>query len=219
MLIEADLLQKSIRFLLNYEQGTESSARDVWELSRKLYAWQTDFDPYEELFPSPRAASMDFEMFLDRLWDEIKDSEQSIANNMERAFNICLAAISLQAWDDDRALQMLFVVHPNLVIEKFCMLEEQEQTVFFQDDEIDALQDLMVNRLGTAEQRITTLNFLRKAGAELKKSGLDFYPHFRQLERKLQGTMVVETETKDRILTTEEKESPALTLVPGGLED
>ncbi len=217
MITEANLLKTAIRQLLDFEAHEEVSSYDVWTLCRNLTAWQDQYDPDQEAFPRVEGADYDFATFSKELWPNLEEDHRFFMDNVERAFNTCLIAILSEK--NDEALQVLFIINPNLVMEKFSIQDDVNLDFYYEQDEVDIMHELFISRLDSADKRLTTLNFVKRAIEELQKVGLDFYPQFRQLEQRLQDSVVVASENPEKASSKGKSKAPELVLVPGGLKD
>lgn len=220
MMQEARLFKLAIRQYLAAEVGGVPDVKQVWELRRALYQWQEHHDPHEQLFPMPRGAKHDFEGFEQELWPKLSDDLASYGDNLERGYNICLMAIATRQDERVEATQILFSIHPNIILEKFSLDDGIPAEFYFEADEVEILHDLMVSRLDSPDKRLMSLNLIKKASEELSATGLDSIPMFKELEQKIQDTIVVETSPEDMIIRVDEnRPAPELTLVPGGKDD
>jgi len=211
--LEAKCLKTAVRHLLNHLQETEISAREVWELACEVSNWQEKFDPTEEFFPAVQLDILRFEDFESQYWADIQEDISYFGQMMERTYNMCLSFIASNRGEDANAIQILFAIHPNLVLEKFAMDMDESCDIYFEEEEMDLLHEVMVSRLETPEDKMLTINLLRDIMEQLKMTGLDIYPQFRMVEKMIQNTMVLETDPADRFISTEERPAPKLELV------
>lgn len=217
MFDEALILQKAIRQLIRFEEGKSLNARNSYQLARQISAWQDQYDTEEELFPMPYEADMTFPEFMRDLWPDARESIGYFGEMMERAFNMCLAKIEATRPDDSNAIQILFSIHPNLVLEKYALEKDIDPLFLYSEQEVDYIHEIMTSRLESMQEKMNVLNFLKETVSQLKQAGLNIHSQFKRIERKIQDTLLIENNPEELFLTTEPRKIPALTVLDGGL--